>query len=903
MSGWHSRPLAELERELATDFSSGLSMEEARRRQASTGFNELPPGKTESLALIFIRQFQSPLIYILGIAGVIVYVMGEIVDAWLIGIVLVFNAVIGTIQEGRAENTLAALRKFVETRATILRDGKDMIVADREVVPGDVIILQEGERVPADARIFEASTLRVDEAALTGESIPVHKEPGIIQIPNASLPAQTNMVFKGTGIASGRGKAVVVATGTNSIIGGISKAVAEIDTEIPLKRDIRALSQGLIVVVCVIGGAIFFLGLQKGRPIEEMFSTAISLVISIIPEGLPVVLTLILASGVWRMAKRNALVKKLHAVEALGQAQVIAVDKTGTLTKNEMIIRKIFVAEKTFEIGGLGYEPRGDARLNGEAVNPPNHPELLMAGRIAALSAGAKTLFVEEAKVWRVSGDPTEAAMLVFGEKMGFRKEDAEREMAPLAEIPFDYHTKLHIVSNANSDRTQFLSVTGAPESVLRISKKILGPAGPEHLTDVRREVVEKMLRDMSLDGLRVVAFAYRDLPFNKALTADDLVFGGLYGIEDTLRPEVPDAMQKAHSAGIKVVMITGDSKLTAIAIAKEAGIWQEGDEVVTDDDLEKLSEPELDRLVGAATVFARITPEHKMQVVQAYKRRGEIIAMTGDGVNDAPSLVAADLGVAMGRIGTEVAKEAADIILLDDNFGSIVSAVEEGRSMYATIQKTLLFLFSTSIGEVLVIGGALLAGFPLPLLAAQILWLNLVTDSFIAFALAMDNKDKSLLAGKFIHPSKYLVDRTMLWRMVVMAVPMGLGTLYLFAGAHEADITKAWTLTLTAAAMFQWLNGWNCRSETASAFHEPFQNKYLVAALFVTLGLQIFAIYNPFMQKLLHLTPLSLYEWGIVTATCFSIIFAEEVRKFISRTRKSMVAARAKRALLASGN
>lgn len=903
MSVWHNRPLPDIERDLATDFTSGLTMGEARRRQAVSGFNELPPGKSDSLTLIFLRQFQSPLIYMLVIAAAVVYAMGEIVDAWLIGIVLLFNAVIGTIQEGRAQNTLAALRNFVETNATILRDGREIIVPDRELVQGDVIILQEGERVPADARLVEASTLRVEEAALTGESVPVHKEPGIVQNPEAALPAQTNMVFKGTGIASGHGKAVVVATGAESVIGGISKTVAEVETEIPLKRDIRTLSQGLIVVVCAISGILFVLGLQKGNSVEEMFGVTVSLAISIIPEGLPVVLTLILASGVWRMAKRNALIKKLHAVEALGQARVIAVDKTGTLTKNEMVIRKIFTAGKMFEIGGLGYEPKGEARFEGEAVNPPNHPELLMAGRIAALSASARALFVEESQTWRVSGDPTEAAILVFGEKMGFRKEDAEREMTPLAEVPFDYHTKLHIVANANADGSQFVSVTGAPENVLRISKQVLGESGPEHFTDPRREAVGRVLQDMSRNGLRVVAFAYRELAATKPLAASDLIFAGFFGIEDTLRPEVPEAMVRARGAGIRVVMITGDSRLTAVAIAKEAGIWREGDVVIADDDLEKLSDADLDAQIGEATVFARITPEHKMQIVQAYKRRGEIVAMTGDGVNDAPSLVAADLGVAMGRIGTEVAKEAADIILLDDNFGSIISAVEEGRNMYSTIQKTLLFLFSTSVGMVFVIGGALLAGMPLPLLAAQILWLNLVTDSFIAFALAMDNKDKGLLEGKFIQPGRFLVDRTMLWRMLVMSVPMGLGTLYLFAGAYEADMTKAWTLALTAAAMFQWLNGWNCRSETISAFHRPLENRYLVAALFTVLGLQIFAVHNPFMQKLLRLTPLTLYEWGLVTVVCFSIIFAEEIRKFLSRARARMVSARAERALPAVGN
>jgi P-type Ca2+ transporter type 2C len=883
---WHTLSLAQVEKETGVDLHRGLSNAEAEKRLAISGANMLPVEKPDSYALIFFRQFRSPLIYILLVASVIVYFLDEHIDAALILIVLLFNAIVGAIQEGKAQRTLEALKKFSETSATVIREGKEIILSDKEIVPGDVLVLHEGEKVAADARIIESRNLRADEAALTGESVPVHKVETVLHSAHAGLTDQVNMLFKGSAITGGFGKAIVTATGANSAIGRISQAIAHIDGEIPLQKNLNFISKVSVIGIGIVCAIVFLVGLYSGKSIQLMFATTVSFAISIIPEGLPVILTLILAQGMWRMAKRQALVKKLQAVEALGEAKIIAVDKTGTLTKNEMVIRSVFVDSKMFAISGTGYDPTGEVRLGDKITDAPNHPELLLMARIASFGASAQVVFSEEGKFWKVAGDPTEAAMLVFGEKLGFHKEDLEQEFPLISERPFDYKVKFHLTSHQLNPTTQFVSVAGAPEAILEHATKIHSAGKSIPLTPQEKGHLIKIFHHMSRIGLRVVACGYKELPTfeeREVIEPKGLVFAGFFGIEDSLRPEVPDAMRKARAAGIRVVMITGDSKLTAEAIAREAGIWSEGDETITGDELETLHEKELDNRLSKTSVFARVTPEHKMQIIQAYKRRGEIIAMTGDGVNDAPSLVAADLGVAMGKIGTEVAKEASDIVLLDDNFGTIVSAVEEGRHMFATIRKTILFLFSTNLGEIIIITGAIFTDMPVPLLAAQILWLNLITDSPVAFALAFDPKEGNLLDDVRAR-SRKLIDWGMVFRMFVMAVPMGIATLYVFQ-SYEHDTFKAWTIVLTILAVFQWLNGLNCRSETASVFRtNPFSNPYLVLSIIVTAGLHVAALSSPFMQGILHVTPLSLAEWGLVTGVAGLVIVSEELRKLAVR-------------------
>ena len=885
---WHTRSVPLVLDELRTS-ERGLTSAEAARRLLEWGRNVLPEKKPDSTIQIFFRQFRSPLIYILLAAAAVVFIIGEYVDGAIILAILIFNAIVGTIQEGRAQNTLRALRHLVETKAIVVRDEKELIIPDAEVVVGDILMLVEGAKIAADARLIVARSLRSDESTLTGESVPVDKLHDVVLAKDKATAEQINMIFKGTNIVAGSGRAVVVATGVKTAIGKIAQALSSIESEVPLKSSIEHLSRAIIVIVLFIGSAIFVLGIIEGYSMRTMFSTVVSLAVSIIPEGLPIVMTLILATGVWRMSKRNALVKELQAVEALGQANVIAVDKTGTITRNELVVQEVWVDGQLFHIDGVGYEPKGVVQLNDAEIDPAESPALLYAGKCAAFSASGRTLYSEEEARWRVLGDPTEAALFVFGQKIGFHKDTLEHTSPLLGEIPFDYRLKYHGTLH-NHEGKKFLTVVGAPEEILGLSSTIWHEGAHHPLDQGSRERIEKIVEGMSSKGLRVIAFAVDDRSPISDLRPEHirgLQFIGLYGMKDALREEVKDAMSRAEDAGIRVVMITGDHVLTARAIAKEAGIYHAGDHVLTGHEIDGLSEEDLALRLAKTSVFARVTPEHKLQIINAYKRRGEIVAMTGDGVNDAPSLAAADLGVSMGRMGTEVAKEASDIILLDDNFGSIVSAVEEGRSIYQSIRKVILYLFSTSAGETLTLIGALLLGLPLPLLAAQIIWLNFVTDGFLDVALAMEPKEPGLLKRAFARPKRYLVDWRMGRRIALVSVVMMCGTLYLFKDYVGVDMTKAWTISLTTLAVFQWFNAWNCRSDTKSIFQmNPFSNMYLIGATAIVIVLQFLALHTPFLQSILHTTPLSWNEWVMILVIASSIIVAEEVRKSFARFR-----------------
>lgn len=895
---WHSKTLPEVFQALHSS-EYGLNKTEISSRLQEYGPNKLPEAKADNSVIVFFRQFKSPLIYILLGASLIVLGMREIVDSLIILAILIFNAIVGTIQEGKAQNTLLAIKKFVETKTMVLREGKETIISDSEVVPGDIIILQEGEKVPADARIITATNLKIDEAPFTGEFEPVHKIADVILNQDLILPVseQKNMIFKGTNILAGSGKAIVVATGSETVIGKISKEIVTIDSEIPMKTNIRYLSRLIIITVAGISLLLFLLGISSGKPVKEMFTTVVSLSVSIIPEGLPIVITLVLATGVWRMSKHNALVKRLQAVEALGQAQVIAVDKTGTITKNEMVVQKVYLPasssgeilvktesslmkqiDKMFEIGGIGYDPKGETRFGQNVVDPVNHPELLLVGKIAAFCSNTRVMFLEKENIWHVAGDPTEAAMLVFAQKLGFHKDDLERELPLISEIPFDYKLKYHATIHKNNN-LGFLSVVGAPEVIMELCK----------MSKTEKQKLESVFLSMLQEGFRIIALAWSSDVTGRLVSGkiNQLTFAGFLGMKDALRPEVSNAVRKAVSAGIRVVMVTGDHKITAKALAEEAGIYHKDDIILTGQDIDSFSDSELSKKLSNTSVFARVTPEHKLRIIEAYKARGEIVAMTGDGINDVPSLVAADLGVAMGKIGTEVAKEASDIVLLDDNFGSIISAVEEGRNIYKTIKKVILYLFSTSWGETLTIVGALLLGYPLPLLPAQIIWLNFVTDGFLDVALAMEPKEEGLLRANFKRPQKYFVDRLMVQRMFIMAIPMMIGTLFLFKGYLGPDLAKAWTIVLTTLAVFQWFNAWNCRHESKSIFQtNPFSNKFLVEATFIVIFLQLLVVYNSFFQKFLHTVPLNLSEWLIIISVASSVVLFEEIRKLFHRRK-----------------
>lgn len=869
----------------------GLSSHEAKARLRQYGPNSLPSASTDGLFAIVVRQFRDPLIYVLLFASIIVFLTGEYIDGLVILFVLVFNAVVGTIQEGKAQNILAALKNYVTTSAIVIRDGKQMVIPDSELVPGDLCILQEGDKVPADVRLMSANNLRADESSLTGESMPVHKDATAVVSPEAQVSEQKNMLFKGTHVVAGNATVLVLATGVHTYIGKISKQIQVIDTEIPLKVNIRMLSKNIIVLVVIISISLFALGLALGNTFKDMFSVVVSLSVSIIPAGLPIVMTLVLAKGVWRMSRRNALVKRLQAVEALGQAQIIAVDKTGTITKNEIILQKVYIGGQFFEVTGEGYAPVGKVFQNNQEVSLADNKGLALAVKISRFASNNHVIFDEEQKVWRVAGDPTEAALSVFSQKLGYDSAGLKENHRCLQEIPFDYKNKYHAVARQFGAGV-FLAVAGAPESLLALCDTYWKDGYKQKLTPNVLVEQEVILNQMSGEGLRVIAFAYREVRALEGLEVSGLTFGGFFGLKDPLRPEVHEAMAKAHAAGIKVVMITGDHKATAQAIAKEAGIFNEGDIILTGDELTSLNDERLSEVLDRVSAFARVTPDHKLRIIQAYRHQGKIIAMTGDGVNDAPSLVAADLGVAMGKIGTEVAKEASDIVLLDDNFGTIISAIEEGRSIYRTIKKVILYLFTTSLGEVLTITASLLLGLPLPILAAQILWLNLVTDGFLDVSLAMEPKEHGLLTHKELSKKAPLVDALMWRRMIIMAAPMMVGTLWLFSMYYQTDIVKAWTISLTTLAVFQWFNAWNCRHDNKSIFQiNPLANKMLLGATGTVIILQLLAIYHPLMQKIFHTTSLNMADWLLILPVAMSVLVLEEGRKLWKR-RVLLVAA-----------
>ncbi|MCF7865283.1 MAG: HAD-IC family P-type ATPase [Candidatus Pacebacteria bacterium] len=874
----------------------GLSSSELLARTQKYGSNVLPESPKTSRFTIFLRQFQSSIIYILLVASIIVYFLGEYIDASIILAVLFINAIVGTIQEGKAEDTLAALKSFATTTSTVIRDGIEDSIPDTELVVGDIIVLREGDKVGADTRLIQMTNLLVDESSLTGESEPVGKILDKIeetaQLATESFK-QRNMLFKGTTIQNGSALAVVTAVGMDTVIGNISGELTTINTEVPLKESIKKLSSWIIILVLLIGAFTFTVGIFKGYSIATMISVVIAMSVSAIPEGLPITVTLILAAGVYRMGKKNALVKKLQAVEALGHADVIATDKTGTLTMNQMMIQQVFTGNAMYDVSGVGYEPKGTITDNlGTTIDAKLHNELLMLGKISALVSNSPLVFDEAKQIWRrVSGDPTESALTAFSQKLGFLKDEIVGEMPLLAEVAFSSNTKYHAVIHKDGTDT-FYAIAGAPEVILSYSEQYLKGSTHCSMTIGDKEQIENAIQVMAGQGLRVIALATKKNPPKYAEEVGrvpELIFVGLVGISDALRENIFESVQKAQGAGITIVMITGDYVETAKAIAKKAGIYRTGDVVLTGDDLASLTDDKIREILPKVTVFARVTPEHKFKIVQLYRSLGMVIGMTGDGVNDALSLAAADLGIAMGKTGTEVAKEAADIILLDDNFKSIVSAIEEGRYIYHSIKKVITYLLATSIAEVFIIVGALIAGYPLVLQPSQIIWLNFVTDGFLVLALAMEqnfitSNGTSNILKRPDSKTKSLVTRTMQFRIVITSLTMMLGTLAVFV-IYLDDYAKATTMALVVLAMFQLFNAWSCRSEHHSIFKIPlFSNIYLIWSTVVILILQLLAVYSAPLQYILKTTPLSLYEWFVVVAVSASVVVVDEVRKLFSR-------------------
>ncbi|MCK9376951.1 MAG: cation-translocating P-type ATPase [Syntrophobacterales bacterium] len=880
--------------------AAGLSASQAMERLEQYGPNELTPPKKISPWTIFFRQFQNLLIIILIAATGISFFLGEHLDAYVILVIILACTILGFVQEYRAEQAAAALQKLAAPEAAVLRDGREQVIPAREVVPGDVLVLHTGDRCAADGRVLEAVNLKNDESLLTGESTSVNKTAAPDSRPNLPVADQKGMVFGGTVVTYGRGRAVVTATGMDTEFGGIARMLGEVVQEkTPLEE--RMASIGLVLsILClsVSAGAMVF-GILKGNNWLQMLIWGISLAVAAVPEALPAVVTGALAIGTTRMARRNAIVKRLPAVETMGCTTVICTDKTGTLTRNEMTVRRLFLDNREFEVSGLGYEPEGDFFIEGSVITPGDDPVLMEAARIAMLCNDAVlTETVEGA--WTIQGDPTEGALVVLGRKAGLHEAVLARECPRVAEIPFDSERKRMTTFHCPS--TVVACTKGAPEGLLPRCRNFLSTFGERPLTEGNRQVIMNEAAHMAGEALRVLGLAYRKMESIPEAPSEemeaDLIWVGLVGMMDPPRSEAKEAVSKCHQAGIRVIMVTGDHPDTARAVAREIGLTpadQANPVVLSGVDLNRLSDEELSRILPQAPVFARVAPEHKLRLVNLLKAQGDVVAMTGDGVNDAPALKRADIGVAMGITGTEVTKETADMILADDNFATLVAAVEEGRAIFDNIKKYLIFLLSANLGEITVLTGTFFLGMPLPLVALQILWVNLTTDGLPALALGVDPKAPDIMHRPPRPPEEGVFTRSVIALMVVITAYLTVGLIPLFhhyyhgylavIGDPELSLTRAQTMVFVTLVLAELVNAFNCRSEYHSIFRVGvLANRFLLLATLISLGMVVAVVQVPPLAQLFHAAPLGWKEWLFASFLAFLLLPVVEVTKWLMR-------------------
>jgi Ca2+-transporting ATPase len=913
-----------------TEARSGLSKAEARARLAKHGKNELAAEKPVPAWKKFLAQFQDVLVILLLVATVISTVLWLYeresalpYEAMAIFAVVLLNAIMGYIQQSRAEEALATLRQMSAAHANVIREGERRSIPATELVPGDIILIEEGDTVPADARLIQETALQTAEAALTGESMPVSKDTLPITH-EVGLGDRGNMIFSGTAATYGRGRAVVVATGMQTQMGRIAGMLKEAPEEAtPLQKELDHVGKllGVIVVVIAVGMIATIILVEDVRGFAGFFDVLIlgvALAVAAVPEGLPAVVTAVLAIGVQRMAKRNAIVRHLAAVETLGSADVIASDKTGTLTKNEMTVRVVVTASGRVSLGGAGYEPEGELRLE---VNSPTQDDgtAMMDGKLrfelvralAAADRANNAVLQQHDGRWTVQGDPTEGALIVAARKAGLEAEALDARWERVGEVPFSSERKLMSTIHTDAKRQEhFLVFTkGAPDILLaRCSKELVGEEARALRAERRAEILQTN-EELAGEALRTLGVALRSLPRGTIKHEEvderveqELIFLGLIGMIDPPREEAKNAVARAKGAGIRPIMITGDHPKTAAVIAEELGIIENG-RAVTGAELEKMPEELLDRTVKEVSVYARVNPEHKLRIVQALRRDGAIVAMTGDGVNDAPALKTADIGVAMGITGTDVSKEAADMVLADDNFATIVAAVEEGRAIFANIRKFLRYLLSSNIGEVMTMFfGVLLASvigltaegagaIVLPLLATQILWINLVTDGAPALALGVDPADSGLMNVPPRSRDEGVITRRMWFGIFFVGAIMAVGTLFVLDASLPGGLIEGYgnmryaqTMTFTTLMLFQIFNVFNARSDVRSAFAGLFHNRWLWGAVLLSLLLQVAVIYAPLLQRTFSTVSLSLNDWMRCAVVASSVLWLRELGKLVRR-------------------
>ncbi|CAE6757697.1 MAG: cation-translocating P-type ATPase [Nitrospira sp.] len=886
---WHARPQGEIERELGVDPVAGLSEAEAARRLSVHGRNELPEAPPPSPWHILATQFTSLIVWVLIGAALVSGLLGEWIDAGAILAIVVLNGLLGFLQEYRAEQSLAALRTLAVTYARVVRDGTRLNLSSTELVPGDIIDVEAGDHVPADARLLQAAAFRTQEAALTGESTPVEKLSAALPDSDLPLADQRNMLFMGTTVTGGKGRAVVVATGSVTELGRIATLMTAVPIEpTPLQRRLEQFGHVLLALSLGIVLVVFGLGVWRGEPLFDMFLTAVSLAVAAIPEGLPAIVTTTLALGVMRMVSRHALIRRLPAVETLGAATVICTDKTGTLTKNEMTVTKLAIDDLVIEVTGEGYAPVGT--IVGGDPREGALRELLWT----ALLCNGASLKQAEGK-WAVVGDPTEGALLVAGRKGGWVQEELARAQPLVGELPFDSDRKMMTMVRRLGERA-VAYVKGAPDVLLGSCDEYVTKTGERRpLTESLRHSILSVNQQFARQALRVVALASRVLDpqptsFDPDLVERRLCFLGLAAMKDPLRPEAKSAVDLCRSAGIATVMITGDHKETALAIAREAGFASGPTQALSGLELNRLSDADLASRVRTVSVYARVSAEHKLRIVRAWRAQGAVVAMTGDGVNDAPAVREADIGIAMGVTGTDVTKDASDMVVTDDNFASIAAAVEEGRSIYANIRKSVHYLLSCNLSEVLVMLGSTVLGWPLPLLPIHILWINLVTDGFPALALAVDPKDPDVMKRPPRDPQAPLLDRGRFLTVCVQGLVMAAATLAVFGIALSIvkdEVSFARTMTFTTLVLVQFLHAFTCRHDRYSLFQVGVaSNRMLVGAVLVSALLQGAILLSPWGQEIFKVVPLRADEWSVIVGFGLLPFLVMELWKAWSRAR-----------------
>ena len=902
---WYNLTITETLSKLNTT-PKGLSNKEADKRLERYGPNAIKKKKKKPAWLILAGQFTDFMVLVLIGATVISAFLGEIADAVTILAIVIINAVLGFVQEFRAEKSLDALMKLTAPESAVLRNGKEVKVPAEQLVPGDIVSLNTGDKVPADCRLVETTSLSVEEASLTGESVPVKKTMDVISTRKVPLGDRNNMVFMGTSISRGRGRAVVAATGMNTEMGDIAGMMQEVGVnETPLQRRLASLGRWLVLFCLLVCALVVVTGVMRGEPLYRMFMAGVSLAVAAIPEGLPAIVTVALAIGVQKMIRRNAVIRRLPAVETLGCATVICSDKTGTLTQNQMTVRSLWLGEE-IHVTGEGYTPHGEFLSDGRKTKVKGALE--QALKIAAMCNNAQLeknkipvtgLFRRKQANWEINGDPTEGALLVMASKGGIWRENVEQREQPVYELPFDSERKCMTVVAKEKNGQMTAYTKGAPDVVIEKSTHYLenGEVKPMH-SRVREEILTKN-NLMARKALRVLALAYRPVDFlNDGNLESNLIFVGLAGMIDPPRPEAVKAIRTCKQAGIIPVMITGDHQATAQAIAEEMGLLDNDRIVLTGEQLDMLSHKELENAVERVAVYARVSPQHKLRIVKALKAIGHVVAMTGDGVNDAPAVKEADIGVAMGKTGTDVTKEASAMVLADDNFATIVAAVEEGRAIYDNIRKFIRYLLSCNVGEVLTMFLAALAGLPLPLLPIQILWVNLVTDGLPAMALGVDNADKDIMLRSPRHPKESIFSQGLSKKIAARGFQIGLGTLIVFTigiwlGDGQLEIAR--TMAFSTLVFSQLFHVFDCKSERHTLFEVGiFSNMLLVAAVAISVTMQLSVIYLPFLQPIFKTVPLNAFHWMIILLTAGWRTFAVAILYYCWRPIKRRVFLRA---------